>query len=669
VQPVVSIMSSAAAAAAVATAATATTAVTAAGDDLTGGFPLPSKSKRRSSIYSDNKQKRRSSGSVWSSALSVAMPVGVPGLRRLSAGKRNSRHKYEEEENQAERYSMPRRGSASAGGVGQGAALSTSTDRSKMKLSLKYVGNGYQQYVQDKWLRSTETMRPDRVFEVLEELRESLVFKNATAEEKVLLAHRLRHLSVEDGTYLIREGEESEPALFIIAAGRATISVNKTQADGMLHEVDVKDIKAPDYFGEGRCLTDSKAYASVRAKEDLVAYLLLKTDIDELLSPCTRSMMIRDMHVRKFQKEHLDNLFEVMKSDADGMLLLEKFAREQNMEGNMLFYLDVIAYKSLESGEDESRRHAGRIYDTYLREIRANGRRSSQATIVVPPLQMRAIEQAIWGNDTRPVSPARLPPLMHGSSVSSSCEHESESGPQDTTGSTRVPNEQRAIPFVALPEVFDEILEQSAIPIIRASIMPKFIQSRYFDRYLDIKFPRLEHSMSESRIALPRLGTISGRRRSEYAMTVPGCSPPKHVKRTASDKALQRVNALEASGPELQQPLSRIEPIRKRKGSLAALASWSQYQQQTPPLSAVSAGSSDNVPDVAVHRRLSYRGLDDFPGEDGKWKPTIYHRSSLLSLVGLDLQKSRKSDTQLVQGRGKTVKDEVQRHSVLCSIM
>ena len=58
------------------------------------------------------------------------------------------------------------------------------------------------------------------------------------------------------------------------ASGKATISLNRTLEDDTVQEADIKDIKSPNYFGEGRVLGDSRAYASVRAKEELVVYYI-----------------------------------------------------------------------------------------------------------------------------------------------------------------------------------------------------------------------------------------------------------------------------------------------------------------------------------------------------------------------------------------------------------
>lgn len=79
---------------------------------------------------------------------------------------------------------------------------------------------------------------------------------------------------------LDRTGARSKPKT---ASGKATISLNRKVEGGSVQEVDIKDIKPPNYFGEGRVLGDSRAYASVRAKEELVVYYIMRADIEELV--------------------------------------------------------------------------------------------------------------------------------------------------------------------------------------------------------------------------------------------------------------------------------------------------------------------------------------------------------------------------------------------------
>ncbi|CAM9169859.1 unnamed protein product, partial [Ectocarpus sp. 8 AP-2014] len=120
--------------------------------------------------------------------------------------------------------------------------------------------------------------------------------------------------------------------------------------------------------GEGRVLGDSQAYASVRAKEELVVYYLMRADIEELVSPTTRALMERDMLVRKFQKEHLDDLFAVIRKNLSGMECLARFAEEQRMGGEVGFFIEVEAYQNAETSEDDEARkqHAERIVASYI---------------------------------------------------------------------------------------------------------------------------------------------------------------------------------------------------------------------------------------------------------------------------------------------------------------
>ena len=52
-------------------------------------------------------------------------------------------------------------------------------------------------------------------------------------------------------------------------------------------------------------------------------------------------MMVRDMHIRKFQKENLDDLFAVIREKPSGLACLKRFADEQLMGGDVGFFIDV----------------------------------------------------------------------------------------------------------------------------------------------------------------------------------------------------------------------------------------------------------------------------------------------------------------------------------------
>ncbi|CAM9489797.1 unnamed protein product, partial [Sphacelaria rigidula] len=219
-------------------------------------------------------------------------------------------------------------------------------------------------------LRLTERacVHPTEVLSVLNTLSSTLIFNNANQEERIALASRLRHWVVDDGTYLIREGDGDSipPAIFMIASGKATISLNRKLENGSIQEVDIKDIRYPNYFGEGRVLADQCAYASVRAKQQLVVYYIMRADIEELVSPKTRALMLRDMEIRMFQKSNVDDLFGVIRDSPSGMECLTRFAREQRMDGDVVFFNDVEEYKRTPHDPEERKARAQRIFDDYI---------------------------------------------------------------------------------------------------------------------------------------------------------------------------------------------------------------------------------------------------------------------------------------------------------------
>lgn len=67
-------------------------------------------------------------------------------------------------------------------------------------------------------LAERECIPTHQVIDVLESLSSTLIFNSANKEEKLALASRLRHWVVEDGTYLIREGDgdRNRSAIFVI---------------------------------------------------------------------------------------------------------------------------------------------------------------------------------------------------------------------------------------------------------------------------------------------------------------------------------------------------------------------------------------------------------------------------------------------------------------------
>lgn len=68
------------------------------------------------------------------------------------------------------------------------------------------------------------------------------------------------------------------------------------------------------------------------------------------ISPTTRALMERDMLVRKFQKENLDDLFAVIRKNLSGMRCLARFAEEQRMGGEVGFFMEVEGIRIISRG-------------------------------------------------------------------------------------------------------------------------------------------------------------------------------------------------------------------------------------------------------------------------------------------------------------------------------
>ncbi|CAM9749636.1 unnamed protein product, partial [Hapterophycus canaliculatus] len=83
--------------------------------------------------------------------------------------------------------------------------------------------------------------------------------------------------------------------------------------------------------------------------------------------------MERDMLVRKFQKENLDDLFAVIRKNLSGMRCLARFAEEQRMGGEVEFFIEVEEFQNAEAkggdndiDEERKMQHAESIVSTYI---------------------------------------------------------------------------------------------------------------------------------------------------------------------------------------------------------------------------------------------------------------------------------------------------------------
>ncbi|CAM9696759.1 unnamed protein product, partial [Scytosiphon promiscuus] len=475
---------------------------------------------------------------------------------------------------------MPAAAAGPAGTAGRGSPGSTKKAESRLRMTrvdgFNSIAGTSPRNSKDLPLAERACIPAKQIIDVLQSLSSTLIFNTANSEERLALASRLRHWVVEDGTYLIREGDgdRNRSAIFMIASGKATISLNRANAGGSVQEVDIKDIKSPNYFGEGRVLGDSRAYASVRAKEELVVYYIMRADIEELVSPTTRALMERDMHVRKFQKENLDDLFAVIRKNLSGMRCLARFAEEQRMGGEVGFFMEVEEYQQAETGgcdseSDEARKmqHAERIVSTYI----SPSAPGMPGLIYTSEAQRKAVAakmKRLWGKDRpkrRRICRGSSNSCDGGSNVekkamdgdriampagdgspegremgNASCDsggdalrarrtetqpevssdkgsdaYSNANGDTCVTGEMGVQRPRSAPRFrensspttkhggedslgrhkadrrALSRSLFDEILDQNAIPTIRQNIVPKFIQSTYYELFLAELFPQV----------------------------------------------------------------------------------------------------------------------------------------------------------------------------------
>lgn len=85
---------------------------------------------------------------------------------------------------------------------------------------------------QDLPLAERACIPATQIIDVLKSLSSTLIFNTANSEERLALASRLRHWVVEDGTYLIREGDgdRNRSAIFMIGERRGGGSVGQAKS-------------------------------------------------------------------------------------------------------------------------------------------------------------------------------------------------------------------------------------------------------------------------------------------------------------------------------------------------------------------------------------------------------------------------------------------------------
>jgi len=114
--------------------------------------------------------------------------------------------------------------------------------------------------------------------------------------ERSKLADAIHEKWVEQGEYVITEGQEGE-TFFMIMSGKATAT--KTLEPGKA-PVDVMEYKEGDYFGERALLKNEPRAANVVAKTRLQLVALDRKSFKRLLGPIDTILMRNMENYQKF---------------------------------------------------------------------------------------------------------------------------------------------------------------------------------------------------------------------------------------------------------------------------------------------------------------------------------------------------------------------------------
>lgn len=122
---------------------------------------------------------------------------------------------------------------------------------------------------------AASTVRTLRSVEVLQVLHLS---------QLQVLAEAMESVTVPDGQYIIRQGEEGKE-FFIIASGQVSCTVKKNPANADEAAKEVLRLSAGQYFGERALLTGAKRAANVIASGSVTLLQLSRACFESLLGP------------------------------------------------------------------------------------------------------------------------------------------------------------------------------------------------------------------------------------------------------------------------------------------------------------------------------------------------------------------------------------------------
>jgi len=117
-------------------------------------------------------------------------------------------------------------------------------------------------------------------------LERNPLMQDLSHAERVRLTHAMEKKVFDDGTVVIRQGDEAQ-AMYLITAGEAKVT---RHLDHTQKEMEITTLGEGQYFGEVAILTHKPRAASVIAKSNLTCARISRTSFERLLGPCVDIM-------------------------------------------------------------------------------------------------------------------------------------------------------------------------------------------------------------------------------------------------------------------------------------------------------------------------------------------------------------------------------------------
>lgn len=117
-------------------------------------------------------------------------------------------------------------------------------------------------------------------------LKDIYLFKDVSWDFISMIIDNSRRFEVEAGAVIIQEGAPSNEEAYIIQEGLAHVSIQNEL---------VKELEAPDIFGEIALVTDEPRTATVEAKTDMILLKINKELLHKILKEFPNGNHIQDV--------------------------------------------------------------------------------------------------------------------------------------------------------------------------------------------------------------------------------------------------------------------------------------------------------------------------------------------------------------------------------------